>query len=1681
MSKLILSLFLMLFIKIIFAQNYVYVNLSDTGICQINWGLNKIQPFPSFEFWISNFATDPIYNGNWAWHTSPVHQVGDAGYPLESNLSQVNDTDGTNYLKFRFAREKHTTSIVHSMYPVIGKYSGAHINTITKYLYGYFEMRCKTPASSNTGSSFWLYAQGSNFYNEIDIFELGSNDELVMTNHWGNPLHSYQKFIFSLPGQKFSDNNNVYAAKWEPNKVVWYINNYPVKIVKDLDSIGGVRVTIPDHPLTIIASSGAGDNVLYSHNIPESLPNYMMADYINVYQRGTSTYVINTADPVFVIDGHYAVDTPSVFTEVEHAQKIIINASESYIPDHKYAFIITKLNSFGMPVDTGLYQFVDKGYNLNSNDLPAGNHAENIDLVQLLNSAGFSLQTDTINRYKVTLTWLDSLGNPTQKKNLLIHIKPSSCINDLSFTINGQSAYNIDIDYNFGKSRIVADLRNVKFCDNYPMIRIRPAGTFINGKSTILNSGTDYFDVDAFCKKDPVFPLYPDSSYDVIIIDPNISNNNKVIHISECENNPLFTIKDASLISGIYHIHPGDEIIIDGTGSIVCDNIYSVTVKDCVYNDSIADSFNYYNESAYYYANKKTYSGWDLNWSLGYFDVREFCRLHSLYLKNNHTYSVILRIGSSSVTHNFKIEDAPFTNHCNFHMYRFDYWQPDTTSYYLTSEKYYLYSPNDTIIQNVQQIYSNSFDNSYSVLIRDDISDKEDTIELLSEDVYKLKVTGSLYLNELEKKYLKNNPEKWVLTDTANKKVRPGFYTFTLKNSTAYSGHCVPESEPDSALFSQGTKQKHIIISNSDAEEIILPDFVYSDTIKIISDKTLEEGLYTFFNPIKIKSGHQLTVKGELQFYKHSSITVEKGAKLIINGGKLTSLQDNFNRPPYDSGSVLVHEAQIDNPEIYKIMWQGIIVEGDQGTTQVPLTNQGFVKMMNGAVIENAVKGIYSTHGGIVWVYSGCSFINCLTGIEIRSYPDYDNISKIECCTFETNDFWLRIDTFPQHFIYLNSVYGIRLWGNVLKNTALFDLMDYNVRGTGICAVDAGFNVLSLGSSNVSLFQNLNYGINAKSTGSTLYPIIVDSVFFDNNYRGIYLSGLENTVTDLSYFTIPDGGPKGLCIDNVCRGLSYGLYLDNCTGYEVEENTFRSHTGFTSVGLVVNNSGEESNMIYKNTFDTLSHGAIAQYCNRGMYLEGLEFRCNTFNDCLYYDIAVAGDNGIAKYQGSYIEPAGNLFSHDVPCLPDQYDFINIPSALYYFYDQAVQNAKPDCYHSQVTMFIDTASGSNDCASHLGGNHDPEPRKSQMAAKLNLINQLSGQIQAVEDGGDTEGLTNEVLSAVPNEALQLRNDLLTLSPYLSDSVMVSSVNIEDVLSAVMVKDILVANPHSAKSDTVLKSLDQRINPLPEYMIDEINEGRNELSPIEIMKSQLHDYGQSRQNLLNKVISYYLNDTVLSSSDSLVAVLEREQAPKSRYSLISYYLTKGDTSAARQQFESIPENEFQSCDYLKFHDLFSVLISLKQNNLTYYNMDSLQVQTLRNLADDYHSQAGALARNIISIIDSTGTDEIILLPEFQNQEKSKVENVVPFSNDPRFEVYPNPSLYYFIIDYCIPEEMLSNARITITDATGKSIFQKILVVRENQLLFETITLSTGTFQCFLYLGNKLIDSRKLLIIR
>jgi len=829
-----------------------------------------------------------------------------------------------------------------------------------------------------------------------------------------------------------------------------------------------------------------------------------------------------------------------------------------------------------------------------------------------------------------------------------------------------------------------------------------------------------------------------------------------------------------------------------------------------------------------------------------------------------------------------------------------------------------------------------------------------------------------------------------------------------------------------------------------------------SDALEIAESETWENDII-LDRSIIIPSGRKLTIKNcRVHLPSEAKIIVQRGATLELDDCTLTSACND--------------------------LWWGVELWGDSHNEQTS-SYQGTVILKNGAVIEKARKAIFcgknieqpapdrAYTGGIIEAIDA-TFRNNRYGIQIWSYryPDRNYNSRFKMCKFQTTEM-LADGSSPEYFMTLVQVKGITIEACVFEYL-VENGIDFQNHGCGIFSLDAGYEILNLeggGFSIQSKFKNLEYGIFAMKVFEDPIILIHDSRFI-RNLTGVYARGLQNLNLYLNDFLV-----YRLALPN--NHIFGGVYLDNCTAYTIEENDFNGYLpgGSINIGLTINNSGESYNEIYKNTFYSLYIGTLAQNINRSKNdIDGLKLNCNMYNQN-EYDIAVTGSQGcgecgISKLQGSSDNPAGNWFSWqgDYPTS----DFDNQMAHVDYYHHRGILGQDnrwiPIYYSSNTITRLGTQIewGEDACSSRLGSIRNKELNNSLYSSSTAVSDSLENMLLQLIDGGNTDDLEMEITFAESDEALELRDELLGDSPYLSDTILIKSVEKEDVLAPVMVKEIMVANPQSAKSEKVLEALENRENPIPDYMMSEILQGKDTVANKEILEADLSWSDLQREIALNRLISIYRNDTSGVQSDSIVTLLQNHNTLPATYRLMMTYIEIGDTLSALNTLANIPLQfdltTSQALIHQHWNEMLEVMLEMKGDSLMIQDMGSAQIVNINNLAL-FEDLPGCLARNMLHYLGIVETGPYYLLPE--DQLKNAIFKPTPNKDSasidqPFFKIYPNPAKNHIIVEYNI-EDLSDDGLLTIYVQDGKLQLMQSLDHSKHHFIINTKDWSGGLY--------------------
>jgi len=625
----------------------------------------------------------------------------------------------------------------------------------------------------------------------------------------------------------------------------------------------------------------------------------------------------------------------------------------------------------------------------------------------------------------------------------------------------------------------------------------------------------------------------------------------------------------------------------------------------------------------------------------------------------------------------------------------------------------------------------------------------------------------------------------------------------------------------------------------------------------------------------------------------------------------------------------------------------------------------------------------------------------------------------------------------------------------------------------------------------------------------------VDRANFGNNSSenntGIYASGVSAAQISRSNFTI-------LKSDTLQRDHFGGVYLDFCNGYMVEDNVFTGPGGVDdpwAIGLIINNSNygsyiDADNEVYNNDFNNLNIGILAQNKNRNNAIgtNGLTLKCNDFVLCRY-DIAVTAydpNNSYLGIRGSQGQsgsnptfPAGNVFSDYNPSVaphPD-YNYHNEGGGLTYYHHDNINppypayKVKPSHYSQNVTPVRSGYQNFYDpnicCLSHFtpggGGGGGIEDQKILLGEYESDADSVSNLLELLVDGGNTSQTNQDVISSTPPEAIEVYNDLLNKSPYLSDTVMVSAVNQETVLDAAMVTDILSENPQAAKSDTVLYELENRINPLSDDQMSEVMQGLYTTGAKEALESNLAGYRNDHSKTLNNILRYYTSDTLsISPSDSLIAWLDQNDYLWARYHEAFAMNEKGDSSGTSALLENIAAGysftTAMATDHQNYLDLIGRFRQCMDSSESILQMDSAGISEMNSIIQDSSGLTSIYATNLLAALGEVVYSEPYLLPVAGLKESKVFWPKKTIAERNLLKVYPNPAGTYCVFEIEL-KDFKPGCLLVISDEQGRKIESIVLKKNHDYLVYPLNNIPAGLYICSVLSEGAILKNTKLIV--
>jgi len=694
-------------------------------------------------------------------------------------------------------------------------------------------------------------------------------------------------------------------------------------------------------------------------------------------------------------------------------------------------------------------------------------------------------------------------------------------------------------------------------------------------------------------------------------------------------------------------------------------------------------------------------------------------------------------------------------------------------------------------------------------------------------------------------------------------------------------------------------------------------------------------------------------------------------------------------------------------------------------------------------------------------------------------------------CTFEiTPDFLSCYLHFYKH-IDLNQVNGVRFYGcDFSLSPEAQGIADFN---QAIAAYSSGFRVEAICNSTSlpcpengydrSSFSGFYSAIYSGTGSLNSYTFTVNRANFIGNSIGVEVSSVKNESILFCNFDLGvNAGDAAACATGA---PSFGIDMVGSNSFIIEENTFSKKEGAPQglyVGIKCKDSNTPIDVIYRNSFKGLSYGNYAEGLNRydpTWDQNGLQFMCNT-NQNNSVDFIIAKINPddpddkpvIHGSQGSLKLEAGNTFSAN-PLSEGNFKNEGKQYVNYYF------KTNPPVYHTDIYVVPFQVTTTNSCPSNYGGINPKtivlnESQKLQreldFATNLSDYNNVKLLFDNLKDGGNTAGLKMEVTGSWPEDMWELRAKLLGDSPHLTDEVLKVAADKTDVLPESVLFEILSANPDELRKESLIEYLENKAQPLPEYMISILKQLAGGITYKTVIMQDMAGYEAEKTKAANDLIRSCLYDTCIDM-EYVRNWYDNLNTLNADYEIVSSYLTEKNYSAATTMLDIIPVvRNLEGNDLVEFAEYKELIlwqIQLMQQDGDVTSIDDASINMLFETAESGTGRASLLSRAMLEYGQGYHFDKCLPIVD-QTSYKSENLNYISRENGLTITANPNPANTWVTFEYGLPVTA-NGAELIVSDMQGKLVVSFRLAGPQGQKVWDTRLVEKGIYVYTLKAGG------------
>ncbi len=293
---------------------------------------------------------------------------------------------------------------------------------------------------------------------------------------------------------------------------------------------------------------------------------------------------------------------------------------------------------------------------------------------------------------------------------------------------------------------------------------------------------------------------------------------------------------------------------------------------------------------------------------------------------------------------------------------------------------------------------------------------------------------------------------------------------------------------------------------------------------------------------------------------------------------------------------------------------------------------------------------------------------------------------------------------------------------------------------------------------------------------------------------------------------------------------------------------------------------------------------------------------------------------------------------------------------------------------------------------------------------------------------------------------------------------TAANKTDVLPESVIFEILSANPDELREEELISYLENKEQPLPEYMIDILKQLANGITYKTILQNQMSDLYHNKVNAAKNMVRSELNDSITDLTvfrnwmDNIGGMIADKQ-------IISSYVQEEDYVSAQSLLNMLPAlydlNGTELEDYNDYQALTDLQIDLLMQNRNMFELDSVEFSTVQDIAENGTGRSKFDARGILEYFYGYHYCNCMNVPDSTALKTAAINfDDLQQSTGISIQAEPNPANTWVAFNYSLPFDG-SGAVIKIFDNTGKKIDERVVADRQGQFIWDVRKIKPGVY--------------------